>query len=645
MCGIAGILSYDSPVDAVALRRMTDALHHRGPDDEGFHIEEAIERGPRIGLGFRRLSIIDLAGGHQPMCNEDGSVWVILNGEIYNFAPLRAELEARGHTFRTRSDTETLVHLWEEHGTACVDKLNGMFAFAIWDARRRSLFLARDRMGKKPLYWIDTGRSLLFASELKGLLQHPDCPRDIDRRALAKYLAYEYVPSPWCIFESVHKLPAAHTLLWEGGRTDVRRYWDMRFASSRNGAGNGARRDAADYAAELRDRLREAVRLRLVSDVPLGVFLSGGIDSSSIVAMMAELMPPASIKTFSIGFDDRSFDESSHARRVAQFFGTDHREDVLRPETMVDILPEVAGFLDEPFADASIVPTYLLSRFTRQHVTVALGGDGGDELLAGYPTFQAERAARLYRVPRVLHERVLQPLAARLPVSHDNFSFDFKLKRFLQGVMHRPGVRNQVWLGAFDPIGQAEILGGAEYDVYDDIARAEAECPSSNPLERLIYLYCRFYLQDDILVKVDRASMANGLEVRPPLLDHELLELSARIPSRWKVRHGETKWIFKKAYETQLPEGLTRRRKQGFEIPIDGWLRGPLRDMFEGAVLQPGSNLNPLINQAVVRELYRAHLSGMGRHGSTLWSLLVLARWADRYLGSRLPVPAGVSGW
>ncbi len=651
MCGIAGILSYDGPVDAVALRRMTAALRHRGPDDEGFHIEEAAERGPRIGLGFRRLSIIDLDGGHQPMCNEDGSVWVILNGEIYNFAALRAELEARGHTFRTRSDTETLVHLWEEHGTDCVDKLNGMFAFALWDARRRALFLARDRMGKKPLYWVDTGRSLLFASELKGLLQHPDCPRNIDRRALAKYLAYEYVPSPWCIFESVHKLPAAHTLLWESGRTDVRRYWDMHFTGSQNGSGNGARRHEADYAAELRDRLREAVRLRLVSDVPLGVFLSGGIDSSSIVAMMAELMPPASIKTFSIGFEDRSFDESSHARRVAQFFGTDHREEVLRPDTMVDILPEVAGFLDEPFADASIVPTYLLSRFTRQHVTVALGGDGGDELLAGYPTFQAARAARFYRVPRLLHERILQPLAERLPVSHDNFSLDFKLKRFLRGVMHRPGVRNQVWLGAFDPIGQAEILGGdptadahgatgRAYDVYDDIARAEAECPSSNPLERLIYLYCRFYLQDDILVKVDRASMACSLEVRAPFLDYTLVEFLNGIPPDLKLRGMQTKYILKRAMSSRLPPGIAGRGKKGFGIPVAKWFRSELRELAGDVLSESRIRRQGILDWPVVARLLDEHWNGVRDNRKQLWTLFVFQLWFDRFTGRPLASPA-----
>ena len=639
MCGIAGILGYDAPIDFGLLRRMTGSLRHRGPDDEGFHVEESVERGPRVGLGFRRLSIIDLAGGYQPMCNEDGSVWLVFNGEIYNFVALRAELEARGHTFRTRADTETLVHLWEEHGPDAVTKLNGMFGFAIWDARRRSLFLARDRMGKKPLYWADTGRSLLFASELKALLQHPACPRRLDPRALAKYLTYEYVPSPGCIFQGVHKLPAAHTLLWEDGRVTVRRYWDMRFTT------NGARRSEAEYAEELRTRLREAVRLRLVSDVPLGVFLSGGIDSSSVVAMMSELVPPESIKTFSIGFEDRSFDESSHARKVARFFGTDHREDSLRPETMVDILPDVADFLDEPFADPSIVPTYLLSRFTRQHVTVALGGDGGDELLAGYPTFQAERVARYYRVPRALHERVLVPLAGRLPVSHDNFSLDFKLKRFLQGALHPPGVRNQVWLGAFDRAGLEDVLGAealAGEDPYDDIARAEAECPSENPLERLIYLYGRFYLQDDILAKVDRASMACSLEVRAPFLDYTLVEFLNSIPPDLKLRGLQTKYILKRAMGKRLPPGIAARGKKGFGIPVARWFRGELRELAcdvldAGRIRQQG-----IFRWRAVERLLDEHFRGVRDNRKQLWTLFVFQLWYDRFASRPAVAPVRI---
>jgi asparagine synthase (glutamine-hydrolysing) len=638
MCGIAGILEYGEngrPVDREALARMTAALRHRGPDDDGFHFDET-PGGPAVGLGFRRLSIIDVAGGHQPMCNEDGSVWIVFNGEIYNFQELRRELEARGHRFRTRSDTETVVHLYEDMGADCVTRLNGMFALAIWDARRRSLVLARDRMGKKPLYWLDTGRRLLFASELKALLQHPDRPRDLDRAALARYLAFEYVPSPYCIFAGVRKLPAAHLLVWERGRADLRRYWEMRFDH------RGPPRSERELAAELRARLREAVRLRLVADVPLGVFLSGGIDSSSVVALMAELVPPSSIKTFCIGFEDPSFDESARARTVARFFGTDHREDILAPRTLVDILPDVARFLDEPFADPSIVPTYLLSRFTRRQVTVALGGDGGDELLAGYPTFQAERAARFYRLPRFLHERVVEPLAARLPVSTDNFSFDFKLKRFLLGAPYEPAVRNQVWLGAFAPAERRALLDGAagDHEPYAELRAAAAAAPTRDPVERLIWLYCRSYLQDDILVKVDRASMACSLEVRAPFLDYTLVDWLGSVPAHLKLRGLTTKYLLKRAMRDVLPPGIAARRKKGFGIPVAKWFKGELRDLARDMLSESRLREQGLFHGPVVSRLLDDHFTGVRDNRKQLWTLFMFQLWYDEYARGRTPAHA-----
>ena len=393
MCGITGIADLISPVHPEVLMRMTNTLRHRGPDDESYYIPAPKAGGVAVGFGFRRLAIIDLSGGRQPMSNEDGALWIVCNGEIYNHADLRPGLEARGHTFRTRSDIEVLLHLYEEHGPDCVTKINGMFALAIWDAKNQTLFLARDRLGKKPLYYRDTPERLIFGSEVKALLPHPDCPRELDAGNLSKYLAYEYVPSPHCIFKGIHKLPAGHWLTWKHGQTRLHRYWDVKFSNGSD------QRPEDEIAEELGERLKEAVRLRLISDVPLGVFLSGGIDSSSVVAMMAELMPPPQIKTFAIGFDEKSFDESGHARRVAGFFGTDHREQILQSRTLLDILPAVAAFLDEPLADASIIPTYLLSKFTRQHVTVALGGDGGDELFAGLPDFSGASHGRVLQNP------------------------------------------------------------------------------------------------------------------------------------------------------------------------------------------------------------------------------------------------------
>jgi asparagine synthase (glutamine-hydrolysing) len=351
MCGITGIADLSGPVRPEVLKRMTNTLRHRGPDDEGYYIPVAEAGGAALGFGFRRLSIIDLSGGRQPMSNEDGSLWIVCNGEIYNHAALRLELEARGHTFRTHCDIETLLHLYEEHGPDCVTKVNGMFALAIWDCKNQTLFLARDRLGKKPLYYRATSAQLIFGSEVKALLMHPDCPRELDAASLSKYLAYEYVPSPHCIFKGIRKLPAGHWLTWKNGQTRVQRYWDLKFGGGADG------RPENEIAEELGERLKEAVRLRLISDVPLGVFLSGGIDSSAVVAMMAELMPPARIKTFAIGFGEKSFDESGYARRVANFFGTDHHEQILQSRTLLDILPGVAAFLDEPLADASIIPT------------------------------------------------------------------------------------------------------------------------------------------------------------------------------------------------------------------------------------------------------------------------------------------------
>lgn len=628
MCGICGILEYERAVDPGVLAAMNGTLRHRGPDDEQYHLERVGERGVGVGLGFRRLSIIDLEGGRQPMSNEDDTVWVIFNGEIYNFEELRPGLEGRGHVFRTHADTEVIVHLYEEMGPACVERLNGMFALAVWDVKRQSLFLARDRMGKKPLYWADTGRSFLFGSELKALLRHPDCPRQLNAVAMEKYLAFEYVPSPDSILSGIQKLPAGHSLEWRQGRVEVKRYWDLSFADP------AAPADEEAVAAEFRDRLRECVRRRLVSDVPLGVFLSGGIDSSTVVALMSELVPPADIQTFSIAFEDPSFDESTHARTVAEHFGTSHHEQVLEPRLMLDILPRVAAFLDEPFADASVIPTYLLSRFTREHVTVALGGDGGDELLAGYPTFQAHRAARYYRVPAWLHERVVLPLADRLPVSTDNFSFDFKVKRFLLGMSYGRGVRDQVWLGAFHPHELRGLLngfagGGSPFDPIEEVL---SHCTSRDELERLIYFYCKFYLQDDILFKVDRASMACSLEVRAPFLDHTFVEFLGTIPPRLKLRGLTTKYILKRAMGDRLPPGIAHRAKKGFGMPVAKWLQGDLRQL-AGDLLSPSRlRSQGIFHGDFVGRLWDEHQRGERDHRKQLWTLLMFQLWHEHYL-------------
>jgi asparagine synthase (glutamine-hydrolysing) len=627
MCGICGMIGPD-PVDREALARMTHVLHHRGPDDDGFFVGE-YDDGIGVGLGFRRLSIIDLETGNQPIANESGSLQLVFNGEIYNFRELRQELEARGHRFATNADTEVVVHLYEDLGTRCVERLNGMFAFALWDEARRELVLARDRFGKKPLYYAELGRTLLFGSELKSLLEHPLCPRELDFESLSRYLALEYVPTPRSILAGVAKLPGGHLLRWRDGRTSIERYWDLTFD------GETETRSDDDYVEEFRSRLREAVHRRLISDVPLGAFLSGGIDSSSVVAMMVEALPPDQVRTFTIGFGERSFDESEHARRVAAHFGVDHHEDVFTPRVMLDLLPTVADFLDEPFADASVLPTYLLSRFTRQSVTVALGGDGSDELLAGYPTFPADRVARLYRMPRLLHEHVLVSVADRLPVSTSNFSFDFKLKRFLRGAGSPADVRHPTWLGSFTPAEQAALLTRAPTDPFEEQRRAFAAAPTRNELERLIYLYATTYLQDDILVKVDRASMACSLEVRAPFLDVDLVEFLGRVPPRLKLRRLDTKHLLKRAMADVLPAGIATRAKKGFGIPVAEWFKGELREALEEELAPRRLEEQGLFEPAEVQRLLSVHLAGRRDHRKSLWTLFVFQLWHRRWLERR----------
>jgi asparagine synthase (glutamine-hydrolysing) len=612
-------------VEREVLARMTRSLRHRGPDDEGL-LTTSYEDGTNVGIGFRRLSIIDLETGNQPIGNEDGSLQVVLNGEIYNYRELRADLVTRGHRFATATDTEVIVHLYEDLGSRCVERLNGMFAFALWDEKERRLLLARDRFGKKPLYYAELGETLLFGSELKALLEHPDCPRTLDFGSLSRYLALEYVPAPWAIFEGVRKLPGGHLLSWQGGRCSIEQYWDLSFSADGDAA------SVEECLEEFRSLFRAAVERRLMSDVPLGAFLSGGIDSSSVVAMMAESLPAGQVKTFSIGFAEQSFDESDHARRVAEHFGTDHHEDVFTTDTMLELLPTVADILDEPFADASVLPTYLLSRHTRESVTVALGGDGSDELLAGYPTFQADRVARGYLVPRFLNERVVLPLAERLPVSTADFSLDFKVKRFLRGAATAADVRHPTWLGSFTPEEQRALLTRAPADPFDEQRAAFANAPTRNPLERAIYAYAKTYLQDDILVKVDRASMACSLEVRAPFLDVELVEFLGRVPPRLKLRRFDTKHLLKRAMGEVLPPGIANRPKKGFGIPVADWLKGPLRGAMQDELSPERLRAQGIFVPGEVQRLVSEHLAGRRDHRKPLWTLFMFQLWHRRWV-------------
>jgi asparagine synthase (glutamine-hydrolysing) len=504
-----------------------------------------------------------------------------------------------------------------------------MFALALWDDTRRELHVARDRFGKKPLYYATVGESLLFGSELKSLLEHPRCPDTLDVESLCRYLALEYVPTPRSIFEGVQKLPGGHLLRWRGGKVSIEGYWDLSFATHEH------RRSDEEYVEEFRERLRTAVRRRLVSDVPLGAFLSGGIDSSSVVAAMVEEVPASSVKTFSIGFRERSFDESEHARRVAAHFGTDHSEQVFTPDAMLDLLPTVADVLDEPFADPSFLPTYLLSRFTRESVTVALGGDGSDELLAGYPTFTADRLARLYPVPRLLNERIVLPLAERLPTRTTNFSLDFKLKRFLRGARLPDELRHPTWLASFTPRELETVLASTPGDAFEEARRLYAEAPTEDSLERLIYLYAKSYLQDDILVKVDRASMACSLEVRAPFLDVDLVEFLGTVPPRLKLRRLDTKHLLKQAMRDVLPPGIADRPKKGFGVPVAEWIKGPLREQLQDELSPERLRVQGIFRPDEVQRLLGEHLSGRRDHRKPLWTLYVFQLWHRRWIEER----------
>jgi asparagine synthase (glutamine-hydrolysing) len=631
MCGIAGILYADPsrPVERTLLQAMGDSLAHRGPDAEGFWAE------PGIGLVHRRLAIIDLAGGDQPIANEDSSLQVVFNGEIYNYRELRAGLEARGHRLATQSDTEVLVHLYEEHGENLVDRLVGMFAIALWDRSRRRLLLARDRLGIKPLYLYRDSHKLLFGSELKAILAHPGVPRDIDPAALEEYLAYGMVPGARSIFRRIEKLPPAHVVVVEAGALDrtPRRYWRLRFVPD-------TRPTAEKWQEEVRAKIDETVRLHLIADVPVGAFLSGGADSSVVVASAAGLVH-GPLHTFSMGFEDEQFSELPHARAIARQFGTQHVEEIVTPDA-VALLDELTRYYDEPFADSSAIPTYLVSRLARRSVKVVLSGDGGDEAFGGYARYAHDlKEAALRRwLPAWLRRAALRPLARVWPKA-DWLPRPLRAKTVLTNlaldagsayantltVCRRP-LRRQ--LLATDLV--AELNG---HDPEQVVRAGYAQAPPDDALGGMIAADVETVLPDDFLVKTDRASMAHGLELRPPLLDHELLELAARMPSHWKVHRGETKWVLKEAYRKLLPEAILRRRKHGFEMPIDGWLRGPLRGAFEDAVLQPRARVADLVNQAAAQKVYRAHLAGTGRHGPVLWSLLILARWADCYLENR----------
>ena len=626
MCGIVGnvLARGDRTPDPAVLKRMTDRLVHRGPDDEGFFLD-----GP-AGLAMRRLKIIDLASGHQPMSDEHQRVWAVFNGEIYNYRELTAQLTARGHTFATRSDTEVLVHGYEERGISSLGDLEGMFAIALWDAPARTLVLARDRLGIKPLYYALLADQIVFASELKALVDHPAVDRTLDLTALSRYLAHEYVPAPASIFRSIRKLPAGHWLTYTEGRVKIEPYWSLHFRPD-------CTLGDADAVEMLRGALDLAVRQHLVSDVPLGVFLSGGIDSSAVAAFAVRHFP-GRLQTFSIGFEDQSFDESAHARRVARTLATDHHEEILGPRGALDLVERLPELLDEPLGDASLIPMFLLSRFTRRSVTVALSGDGGDELFAGYPTYQAHRLARAVElVPGWLRRQLVRPVVERLPVSLNNLSLDFKLKRFLEGMDYTDVERHAVWLGSFTPAEQQELFAPdalarmeapPSYAAFHDIL---AHVPSAKGLERMLYLDLKGYLGEGVLTKTDRASMACSLEVRVPLLDRRVVELAASLRMGLKLRGLTTKYILKRALAGVLPRETLARTKKGFGIPLGRWFRGSLRPLLREVCGGDAIRRAGLFRPEIVERLLSEHESQRRDHRKKLYTLLAFQLWASRY--------------
>jgi asparagine synthase (glutamine-hydrolysing) len=622
MCGIAGRFNYDPlrPVDREVLEAMTDAVAHRGPDAAGYHLA------PGIGLGHRRLSIIDLSTGDQPLTNENGTVWTVFNGEIYNFAEVRAELLAHGHRFRTGSDTEVIVHGYEQWGERCVEKFRGMFAFAVWDATARRLLLARDRLGVKPLYYAEIpGRGIVFGSELKSLLEDPDVPRNWRPDAIDAYLTLLYIPAPATIYKGVHKLEPGHVLIAEKGSIRTSRYWDLQFT----GEGDAVREE--EYLERLDALLAESVALRQIADVPLGAFLSGGIDSSAVAAYMVQTSarPPL---TISVGFDHARYDELAHAKRVAEHLGCEFHPMTVTPD-IVSLLPKLAWHFDEPFADSSAVPTYYVSKAARELVTVALSGDGGDELWAGYARHRVEDWEQHARKTLGPATAVAGMLGRALPLS-------VKGARALRHLGSDPGQAYALKhaYGMFEPDAKTRLyssdftssLRGA--DPFARFREIYGRCRSLDPVDRGLYTDVHTYMVDDILTKVDRMSMAVSLEAREPLLDHKLLEFAATVPVSLKIKNGRGKYLLRKALEKKIPRDILERGKQGFEAPIGEWLRGPLAPMADSLLLDGRLRDRGVLNDREVSRLWTEHRDGRADHRHRLWQLMMLELWFRQFI-------------
>lgn len=634
MCGICGIFNtaYEPEEHLAAIEAMSARITHRGPDSQG-----KFEK-PFLALAIRRLSIIDLETGDQPLSNESGDVTLVFNGEIYNYRELRRQLLDCGHQFRTHSDGEVIAHLYEEWQEEFVQHLNGMFAIALWDEKRRRLILARDRAGEKPLYYWQSQHTLVFASELKAILEYPGVRRELDHESLRQYLFYGYVPSPRSIFAGIYKLPAGYRMVIEGNRTRLEPYWRLKDYLRPPGDGRVSKATEMRLVEELRERLREAAISRLVSDVPLGVFLSGGVDSSALVALMSELAP-GQVNTFSVSFAEKTFNEEPYASLVARRFHTQHH--ILRADepALLEGLHTLAARLDEPLADPAVIPTFLLSRFAREHIKVGLSGEGSDELFGGYPTYLGEKLAPYYlRLPAFLRKRLSRFLKAFCPASSSAVPVGLFLDRFLSHVEKEVALRHQTWFGAFTPEELAQLLAPADLPALAGTISRPFESAAEgarfeNALAEALYLDFCLYLADDLLVKIDRASMACSLELRTPFLDHRLIEFAAGLPARLKLRRFELKSLLKTAVDPWLPREIVYRQKRGFSVPIARWLRRELHPMVEELLSESRLKSAGLFNPAFVRGLVEAHQSGRADHRKTLWSLLCFELWHEHWAG------------
>ncbi|NVK18564.1 MAG: asparagine synthase (glutamine-hydrolyzing) [Methylocystaceae bacterium] len=618
MCGIAG---FYGPGDRDDLQAMAHAIAHRGPDGDGFYIDAD----QPVHLAHLRLSIMDLAGGHQPMANEDGTVWVSFNGEIYNHEELRAELKAKGHIFVTdHSDTEVLVHGWEEWGEELPLKLNGMFGFCIWDQNRRVMFLARDRFGEKPLYWAKQGDLFAFGSELSVFSQHRAFQTQVDRTALKKFFAYGYIPSPHSFYDDCHKLKPGHWLRFDldNQQLNIQPFWQFRIAVADNPP------SFEEAAEEVEHLLKQSVKRRLMSDVPLGVFLSGGVDSSAVAASMCGLRAADSVKSFAIGFEEKSFDESEHARFMAQYLGCDHNEKILDFTKARGLIGDVFTKLDEPMGDGSLLPTYLLCEFARQKVTVALSGDAGDEIFAGYDPFKALKPASLYHsvMPGFGH-KAMKALVDFIPKSGKNMSLDFKLRRVLMGLDYGPELWNPVWMSPLQKNDIEELFNEPTNieELYGEAISLWAEDPNKSHVDKSLEFFTNFYLPDDILTKVDRAAMMNGLEARSIFLDNDLVDFARTLPADYKFDGKTTKKVLKRALSRMVPDDILNRRKKGFGIPLMDWMKD--------------IDLNPdLLNsygltREVARDNIQGHQSGRNDYRFFLWNWMILQKFNEKGVG------------